>query len=164
MNSIASDWLRIRQGVPQSLVLVPLLFLLYINNLPKVLNRFSLPIIFADETNILFSHSSIKDFSKHIFSIFEILNEWFEVNKLTLNFNKTHYIQFAARTKISHNSIINYNNESINSIFCSKFLGIMVDGALLWKNYTEILMKKLSKAHYVIRNMKHYMSIAALTL
>jgi hypothetical protein len=84
------------------------------------------------------------------------------VNKLTLNFNKTHYIQFAAKTKISHNFIINYNNKSFNSIFCTKFLGIMVDGALPWKNHTEMLMKKLSKACYTIRNMKHYMSISAL--
>jgi hypothetical protein len=38
----------------------------------------------------------------------------------------------------------------------------MVDGTLLWKNHVEILMKKLSKACYVIRNMKHYMSISVL--
>jgi hypothetical protein len=84
------------------------------------------------------------------------------VNKLTLNFNKTHYIQFAAKTKTLHNFIINYNNKYINSIFCTKFLGIMVDSALLWKNHTETLMKKVSKACHVIRNMKHYMCILAL--
>jgi hypothetical protein len=144
MESIALDWLRIRQGILQRLVLGPLLFLLYINDLPKVLNRFSLPIIFADDTSILFSHSSINDFNKNIFSVSEILNKWYEVSKLILNLNKTH-IQFAAKTKILHNFMINYNNKSINSIFCTKFLGIMVDGSLLWKNHTEILMKKLSK-------------------
>jgi hypothetical protein len=84
------------------------------------------------------------------------------VNKLTLNFNKTHFIQFAAKTKISHNFITNFDNKSINGIFCTKFLGIMVDGALLWQNHTEILMKKLSKACYVIRNMEHYLSISAI--
>jgi hypothetical protein len=71
MNSIPSDWLRIWQGVLQGLELGPLLFLLYINDLPKVLKMFSSPIIFANDTSILFSHSSINNFSKHIF-----LNIW----------------------------------------------------------------------------------------
>jgi sarcosine oxidase/L-pipecolate oxidase len=62
MNGKASDWLRVRQGVPQGSIFGPLLFLLYINDLPKILNWSSTPVIFADDTSILFSHSNINDF------------------------------------------------------------------------------------------------------
>jgi hypothetical protein len=108
-----------------------------------------LPIIFADDTSILVSHFNINDFN-NIFSIFEILNKWFEANKLTLNYNKPQCIQFATKTKMLNNFIINYNNKSINSTFCTKFLEIMVEGTLSWKDHVEILKKKLISVLKVI--------------
>ena len=162
VNTVSSEWLNIRQGVPQGSVLGPLLFLIYINDLPKVLNRFSTPVIFADDTSILFSHSNINDLSRNILTTIEILNRWFRANKLSLNFNKTHCIQFKTKATISDTFTINYNNNFINNTLSTKFLGVVVDSALIWKNHIELLVKKLSKACYVIRNMKQYLSITAL--
>jgi hypothetical protein len=93
MNGISSDWLRVRQGVPQGSILGTLPFLLYINDLPEILNWSSTPIIFSDDTSILFSQSDRNDFNKNIHIIFRILNAWFRANNLSLNFNKTHYLQ-----------------------------------------------------------------------
>jgi hypothetical protein len=70
-NSTASDWLGIRQGVLHGLVLGHLLFLLYRNDLPKLLNRFSLSTIFADDNNVLFFYSNTNDFNKNIFQYSE---------------------------------------------------------------------------------------------
>jgi hypothetical protein len=84
------------------------------------------------------------------------------VNELWLNFNKTQYIHFKTKRKISDTLTISYNNKFINDIPCTKFLGIMIDGAVTWKNHTDLLIKKLSKACYVIRNMKSCMSTSAL--
>ena len=66
-NNKASDWLRVEHGVPQGSILGPLLFLLYINDLTKILTKISIPIIFTDDTSILFSHSNTNDFNKHSF-------------------------------------------------------------------------------------------------
>jgi hypothetical protein len=66
-------------------------------------------------TNVLFSYSNLNYFNKNSFSIFEILNKWFEANNLTLNLNKIRYIWFARKTKIANNIVINYYNKSINS-------------------------------------------------
>jgi hypothetical protein len=65
-----SDWAKVRHGVPQGSVLGPLLFLLYINDLPKIINKTSAPIIFADDTSILFAHSNLIDFNKNIHIVF----------------------------------------------------------------------------------------------
>jgi len=66
-----SNWAKVRHGVPQGSVLEPLLFLLYINDLTKIINKTSAPIIFADDTSILFAHSNLIDFwQKHSHSFY----------------------------------------------------------------------------------------------
>jgi len=52
-QNINSTWEQITDGVPQLSILGPLLFIIYINDLPKILNDHSIPILIADDTSIL---------------------------------------------------------------------------------------------------------------
>ena len=63
-------------------------FLVYINDLPKIINKTSKPIIFADDTSILFTHSNLIDLNKNINKIFETLNKWLIANELFLTLIK----------------------------------------------------------------------------
>ena len=71
-----SNWTKVKHGVPQGFILGPPLFLLYINDLPKIINKSSAPIIFADDTSVLFAHSNPIDFNKNIYIVFITLNKW----------------------------------------------------------------------------------------
>jgi len=57
------------------------------NDLPKIINKTSAPIIYADDTSILFTHSNLIDFNKNIHIAFATLNKWLRANQLSLNFN-----------------------------------------------------------------------------
>ena len=65
-----SNWAKVRHGIPQGSILGLLLFLLYVNDLPKIINKTSAPIIFADDTSILFTHSYLIEFNKKTFPQF----------------------------------------------------------------------------------------------
>ena len=137
-----SDWATVRHGVPQGSILGPLLFLLYINDLPKIINKTSTPIIFADDTSILFTHSNPVDFNRNIDTTFITLNKWLRANQLSLNFNKTSYVHFTTKRNMSVNLKIYFNNNIITNSSYTKFLGVTMNNALSWNNHIDLIMKK----------------------
>ena len=149
-----SEWGRVKQGVPQGSILGPLFFLLYLNDLPGVTNDISKPTIFADDTNIIFTHSNLTDFKDKINTVIEKMRNWFQINSLTLNFHKIHYIQFTAKSKPAVVAHISYRDNPIDITSCTKFLGLTLDSTLSWKTHTNQLSSKLNTACYVIRSMK----------
>jgi len=151
-----SNWARVRHGVPHGSILGPQLFLLYLNDLLKFINKTSASIIFVDDTSILFVHSNPIDFNKNIYVVFITLNQWLRTKQLSLNFNKTNYVHFTTKRNIS----INLNNNFITNSSYTKFLGVTMNNT--WNNHIDLITKKLSKACYTIKNAKTYMSVSSL--
>jgi hypothetical protein len=120
-HQIASKWDKIRHGIPQRSLLGPLLFLLYINDLPNVVKNKSKPILFADDTSIIATNCNPKDFIRDIMTIFEYLNKWFRANSLSFNFEKTHLIQFTTNGR-QINLDVSYTNKTIFRAHDTKFL------------------------------------------
>jgi hypothetical protein len=65
-NSIFSSWAKVKHGVPQGSIIGPVLVFIYMNELPKAINNKSIPVLFADSTSILFTHSNLIDLKKNI--------------------------------------------------------------------------------------------------
>jgi len=109
------------------------------NDLPKFVNDKSVPILFADDTSTLFSHSNPTDFNNNINTVFKILNDWFKQNLLSLNFAKTQFTNFTTKNNNQIEVNINYNNKCIPTITYTKFLGLTVDCSPTWINHIDLL-------------------------
>jgi Reverse transcriptase (RNA-dependent DNA polymerase). len=80
-NKVSSRATVLRD-VSQGSVLGPLLFLIYINDLPKIINDKPKPILFADDTSISVTHTNFIDLNNNIPKIYKIINKCFKVNLL----------------------------------------------------------------------------------
>ena len=90
---------------PQGSILGPLLFLIYVNDLPNA-SKILDPIMFADDTNLFYCQANIKTLFYVVNKELTKLNEWFACNKLSLNNGKTKYTLQLPKLLIN-NQIIN---------------------------------------------------------
>jgi len=123
-----------------------------------------MPIIFADDTSILFTHSNLIDLNININKVFETLNKWLIANELSLNFNKTKLVHFATKRNMTVNFKIGFNNKLITNSTHTKFLGMTMNNTLSWNNHSDSIVKKLSRACYIIRNAETCMSVSSLRI
>jgi hypothetical protein len=93
----------------------PLLFLIYINDLPKIVNDKDIPILFADDTSIVVKCYNLKDFQNNTINAFNCVFKWFRINLLSLNVNKTHCMQFVTKNKPKNDINIACNNYLITA-------------------------------------------------
>ena len=114
-----------------------MLFLLYINDLPKTISDTAIPLLFADYTNILITSPNTNDFWINKNTASNCVNEWLKVNLLSTNFDKTHYIQFTTNNKPITDIKIVYDNKQITAIPSIKFLGLYAKDTVNWTGHIE---------------------------
>ena len=140
----------------------PLLFLIYVNDLPKTVNDRAVPILFPDDTSIIVKSPNSRDFQTNMVTAFHCVNKCFKVNLLSINTDKTHYIQFKTKNKSTFDINIVCNDNLIITLPQIKFLGIYIHNTINWSCHIEYITPKLSSACYVMRNIKPLMSLNTL--
>jgi len=134
-SSSCSKWGEITHGVPQGSILGPLLFLLYINHLPQITNENSKIVLFAfaDDTSMIITNPSPSNFEKSVNKVIQDISDRFNTNLLSLNLDKTHFIQFVTKNSSSIDFNITYGNYKIANVYNTKFLGLTLDNTLSWR-------------------------------
>ena len=161
-NSRYSSYKSVTFGVPQGSVLGPLLFLLYVNDMPTVSSIIDF-ILFADDTTCLYNSADLDDLYLTLDNEIKKLEKWFSANKLLLNASKSNLILFTTRQKFQHISLQDRHFVSLNSciIKCTsevKFLGIFLDKNLNFNSHLKHVGLKITKALFALKRSAKILS------
>ena len=146
-------------GVPQGSILGPILFLIYINDMQKCtgLNL----IHYADDSTALASHDNLSSLCLFVNNELGQIDDWTRANKLSLNTGKTYFSLFTSRNLIDIPEIC-IRNQIITRSKTQKFLGILVDERLSFKEHIDKISKKVSSGIGIIKKLKSFIGPAIL--
>ena len=155
-----SDYQTVTCGVPQGSVLGPLLFLSYINDMPKCSNILEFH-LFGDDSNLFLNSPNILNLETNLNVELEKISQWLYANKLSLNIEKTSFVVFhSPQRRIAHKLNLSISNTSIKSDNQVKYLVLIFDSNLNWKPYLHVhkLRKRVSRGIGVLSKVRYYVN------
>ena len=148
-------------GVPQGSSLGPLLFLLYINDLPNCIS--STPRLFTDDTCILVKENTSNELKYSLSYELAKINDWIVANKLALNAAKSSAI--IIKLKLHSPPVEMYLSCAagwFKVVSSAKYLDVFIDDKLNFQEHIKHLEKKVSRSVGIISKLKNYLPTQAL--
>ena len=143
-------------GVPQGSNLGPLLFLIYVNDLPGPED--SSIRLFADDTTLILADKDPLALKAKVEIELERISKWFYDNKLVLNADKTQFMVFCRKgiqIPPQLNQVV-VNNSIIKRTSSTKYLGMIVDDKLTWRKHIDNLVNSITKTSNAFKILKHW--------
>ena len=153
-EDIRSNLMEIKCGVPQGSILGPLLFIIYMNDLQFSSTQFNM-VIYADDTALCTTLNLDSTNQKKLNAELKLINQWLQINKLSLNVSKTKAMLFHTPQRKVTYPTLKIDNHKIEFVSKFNYLGIIIDENLNWNIHIETLTKKISKTIGIINKLKN---------
>ena len=160
-NGITSNLIPITCGVPQGSVCGPLLFLIYINDIVKSIQKCQVS-LYADGTVLYYSSNNLNEAIETIQKDLIELSNWCSTNKLTINCKKTKYCAYGMRSIVKKSKnvdmILSLNNVPLERVCSYKYLGFILDDQLNFNKHVNEMTKTISHKLYLLSRIRRYLN------
>ena len=156
LNGQTSSWRQILAGVPQGSILGPLLFLIYINDLPSKLK--SNAKLFADDTSLFTIVKDENESANVLNNDLSLISEWAFNWKMLFNPDPTKPAQevlFSRKKKTLNHPTLSLNNIQVKRASSQKHVGLILDEKLNFKQHIESAMVKINKGVAAIKKLRY---------
>ena len=164
LNKCFSPSLNIPHGVPQGSILGPLLFILYINDLPLCLQNTNIH-MYADDTALYVIGSDVNEINYLLNNDLTNVSKWFDCNRLIINESKTNCMLICnkqRRTRLASDQLSVYIKHSmINNVSHHNVLGITIDHSLKFNVHVDNVCKRISRLRFLLGKINCYLTLEA---
>lgn len=168
INSCSSNTGILTHGVPQGSILGPVLFCIYINDLPLCLEKDKTRCdLFADDSSVHVKAKTIEEVEIVLQNSLNKIDIWCNANRVILNSSKTKSMVITTRQKHQLNTLslkLSVNSSTIEQVREHRVLGIVLDQEMKWEVHIRSLCKKLARNLYLLSKLSSYASRDALLM
>ena len=167
VNGVDSQIENISIGVPQGSCFGPLLFLVYINDLPRAVKN-STTSMYADDTSLCFKSKDLSRLNEALNEDLSRLDAWSISSKLSLNVAKTKSMLVSTKAKRkalnkpNQNLQVNSNGTELEVVSKIKHLGVLLDNSLYWKDQVRAVPLKVSRGLGILKHAKTFFTFLSL--
>ena len=159
INDVVSDALPLTGGVPQGSLLGPLLFVIFINDMPHSFEKCKIH-LYADDTVLYYSHKNPSVVQSVLNEELARLDTWISRNKLKINYSKTVGMLIATKNLLKKQDklVLKVRGRDIIQMHNTKYLGVIIDSELKWNIHIENMCKKIGKMVGFLGRLRHYVN------
>lgn len=165
IGNFRSDLQDMKIGVPQGSILGPLLFLIFINDMPFSCKTPNLSILYADDANFGIADETTASATCRANTCADEFYQYCLTQGLLVNTSKTFFMSFLPKNICQNSSLlVKLNHQSVTQVNYIKFLGVTFDHKMTWEQHIDNVSTKLSRICFVIRQLRNTVTLEVLKL
>ena len=155
VDGVLSDFSSLHAGVPQGAILSPLLFSIYMNDIPSCASLGGSTNLFADDTSSFVADKSLSSLSIKLQGCVDTLSSWFDSWLLSVNTLKSAFMVLRSRRMPSSTLQLSVNGCAITQVSTHRHLGLVLNESLSWSDHVDFVVSKASTRIGFLRRLKH---------